>query len=1096
MGHFLDSAGAAVNATVMHNEMTVSIAEGSGADVGPYRLREQLGEGGFGQVFVAEQSEPVRRKVALKIIKPGMDSREVVARFEAERQALALMDHPNIARVFDAGTTQDGLPYFVMELVRGIPVTDYCDQHRLAVRDRLELFLDVCRAVQHAHQKGIIHRDIKPSNVLVTQHDTRAVVKVIDFGVAKAINQQLTDKTIYTRFAQFIGTPLYMSPEQAQMTGLDVDTRTDIYSLGVLLYELLTGTTPLSRQQLQEAAFDEVCRLIREQEAPRPSLRISTLGDLAGSVSTNRQVEPKRLALFMRGDLDWIVMKTLEKDRSRRYETPNALCRDLERFLHEEPVEACPPSAAYRFRKFARRNRSLLVTASLVLVLLVGAAVISGISAWWAQQAAWQADVERDRATEAWQQEARQRDRAETAEQTALGRLLESKLAFADSSVASRQTGQQVETLAAIEEGVELARELGRLNENLLLLRRLAVSALAVPDMKHGKSLQVLENTERFAPVSSDFRLIAALNWSDRQEVVVWANDDARTEIQRLSVADFSNPADLSNPTMILRFGGRGRYLVGTANPGAVVWDVHRGTRIIQCPGSCEDSASFDSLGRMVALLIRGEGVAIFSLPSGERLQTLSCPTTTLCVLHPSGQRIAVERGDEGFIDIVRLEDATTEASFRLPHEGEVLSLAWSGEGDRLAVGQWEVITVFNSRRNAIQELRGHESMVSTVRFNATDPNLLISESWDGTIRCWSIATGDTWFVLGARAPQVSEDGHQLAVHQGLSVHMSEFLPAIACLWLSGGRCFASTISADGRWLAAGFDDGLRLWDLATRRLVADVPTKPVYDVDFDPVSGDLWTCQDKGVLSWHIHDRDGEHDLVLDDDSGQPLDARLNLPIRQLDVSEDGQVLIADRHRVPEALVVWRGNPERPPSELNRNWQMNVAISPNGRLAAIGSSHASGVSVCDMHRSESVTELATTGWSSAVFSHDAKRLFTCSRTAITSWSTEDWQKVYELPAVISSGSSAIGLSRNGQLAAVFDRPGTIRLIRCDDGQEVCSLKPPSGITHVNSLCFSPDSRFLSVACEARGLCLWNLAEIRHRLDALGLDWPEIGETR
>jgi serine/threonine protein kinase len=346
------------------------LAEGPGTVIGPYKLLEQIGEGGFGVVFMAEQTQPLRRKVALKIVKPGMDTRQVVARFEAERQALARMDHPHIARVLDAGATDTGRPYFVMELVRGIPITDFCDANRLTPRQRLELFIPVCQAVQHAHQKGIIHRDLKPSNVLVTLHDGTPVVKVIDFGIAKALGEPLTDKTLFTGFAQMLGTPRYMSPEQAELSGLDVDTRSDIYSLGVLLYELLTGTAPLDRERLRGVGYDELRRLIREEEPPRPSARVSTLGEAAVTVSANRQSDPKQLSRFLRGELDWIVMKALEKDRSQRYETASALAADVQRYLAHEPVEACPPSALYRFRKFARRYRGMLLTAAAVVTVL------------------------------------------------------------------------------------------------------------------------------------------------------------------------------------------------------------------------------------------------------------------------------------------------------------------------------------------------------------------------------------------------------------------------------------------------------------------------------------------------------------------------------------------------------------------------------------------------------------------------------------------------------------------------------------------------------------------------------------------------------
>ena len=318
-----------------------------GTVIGPYKLLQPIGEGGMGTVYMAEQTQPVRRTVALKLIKAGMDSRQVLARFGAERQALALMDHPNIAKVFDAGTTDAGRPYFVMELVKGIPITRFCDERRLTTRERLELAIPVCQAVQHAHQKGIIHRDLKPSNVLIALYDGKPVPKVIDFGVAKATGPRLTDQTLYTEFGAVVGTLEYMSPEQAELNQLDIDTRSDIYSLGVLLYELLTGSTPLDRKRLKQGAILEMLRVIREEESPRPSLRLSTTEELP-SIAACRNIEPRKLSGLVRGELDWIVMKALEKDRNRRYETANGLAADLRRYLDDEPVQACPPSAGYR----------------------------------------------------------------------------------------------------------------------------------------------------------------------------------------------------------------------------------------------------------------------------------------------------------------------------------------------------------------------------------------------------------------------------------------------------------------------------------------------------------------------------------------------------------------------------------------------------------------------------------------------------------------------------------------------------------------------------------------------------------------------------
>src|SRR5262245_14514178 len=353
-----------------------AIVTAASAVIGPYRLLRPIGEGGMGTVYLAEQEKPVRRQVALKVIRPGMDSQQVIARFEQERQALALMDHPHIAKVLDAGETASGLPYFVMELVAGVPITKYCDEHRLSVRERLELFVSVCQAVQHAHLKGIIHRDLKPSNVLVAQYDGKAVPKVIDFGVAKAAGPKLTEGTLATAVGSIVGTLEYMSPEQAEPNQLDIDTRSDVYALGVLLYELLTGTTPLDRRRLKEVSLLEVLRLIREEEPPRPSLRLSTVEELP-AIASNRGLEPRALSGLVRGELDWIVMKCLEKDRTRRYETANGLARELERYLHDEPVEACPPSATYKLRKFARKYRKVLSTAAAFVLMLIAGVVVS-----------------------------------------------------------------------------------------------------------------------------------------------------------------------------------------------------------------------------------------------------------------------------------------------------------------------------------------------------------------------------------------------------------------------------------------------------------------------------------------------------------------------------------------------------------------------------------------------------------------------------------------------------------------------------------------------------------------------------------------------
>jgi serine/threonine protein kinase len=364
------------NATGSYRPAPTSEEAEGGIIAGRYKLRQKIGEGGMGTVWLADQIEPIKRKVAVKLIRAERgQSKTILARFEAERQAIALMDHPHIAKLLDAGTTERGAPFFVMELVKGIPLNDFCDQHRLTIPERLNLFMQICSAVQHAHQKGIIHRDLKPSNILVESHDGKPVPKVIDFGLAKATTGlQLSEQSLHTAFGSVMGTPLYMAPEQAGFNALDVDTRADVYALGVILYELLTGTTPLMRETLKKAAFDEMLRLIREQEAPTPSSRLSS-SDSAPSVAANRQTEPKKLSRFVKGELDWIVLKALAKERDRRYETANGFAKDIERFLNHEPVLAGPPTAGYRLKKFIRRNRGPVIAASLVLLALVAGVI-------------------------------------------------------------------------------------------------------------------------------------------------------------------------------------------------------------------------------------------------------------------------------------------------------------------------------------------------------------------------------------------------------------------------------------------------------------------------------------------------------------------------------------------------------------------------------------------------------------------------------------------------------------------------------------------------------------------------------------------------
>jgi eukaryotic-like serine/threonine-protein kinase len=521
------------------------VAEPPGAVIGPYKLLERLGEGGMGVVYLADQQAPIRRRVALKIIKPGMDTREVIARFEAERQALALMDHSSIARVLDAGATESGHPYFVMELVNGVPITEYCDQHKLPLRERLKLFVQVCDAVQHAHQKGIIHRDLKPSNVLVAVDAGRPVPKVIDFGVAKAMDQQLTAATIFTNLSQVIGTPLYMSPEQAETTGRDIDTRTDIFSLGVILYELLTDTTPFDKRRLSEAAYEEVRRIIREEEPPPPSTRIGASGHTMATTADHFQVDPKKLRQLVRGDLDWIVMKALDKERNRRYETANGLARDIQRYLADEPVEACPPSTTYRFRKFARRNRVALSTAVLVIAALVLGTVVSTWQAIRATRAEYLAEVSRAAATEQRTEAEKQHVQSEANFQLAR-KTVDEYFTLVSESKLFDVPGLQPLRTNLLEAALRFYKELGNRRSNEpAVMADLAVTYLRVAVVYHvtdrnddavaalRNGLEIVERLRRDHPGAAEHHRKLAGFWRG------WRRVQANTQLPRDPLAAF-----------------------------------------------------------------------------------------------------------------------------------------------------------------------------------------------------------------------------------------------------------------------------------------------------------------------------------------------------------------------------------------------------------------------------------------------------------------------------------------------------------------------------------------------------------------------------
>ena len=977
-----------------------SPAEGPGSRIGPYKLLQQIGEGGMGVVFMAEQQEPVCRKVALKIIKPGMDNQQVIARFEAERQALAMMDHQNIARVLDAGTTASGRPYFVMELIHGVPITQFCDHTRLTPRERLALFVPVCQAIQHAHQKGIIHRDIKPSNVLVTMYDDKPVPKVIDFGVAKAIEQRLTEKTMFTQFGALVGTFEYMSPEQVEMNAFGVDTRSDIYSLGVLLYELLTGTTPLERTLLREAALDEMVRLIREEEAPRPSLRLSSSNNLP-KIAAARKTEPARLSKLVRGEIDWIVMKCLEKDRSRRYETANGVARDLERYLADEPVEACPPSSSYRLRKFARKYKKALATAAAFAVLLVAGAVMSTLLAVWATSA---------------EHEAIQQRNASDAAKHAAG---EAKVE------ADRQRDEA--RLTAYASGMGLAQRAWGEN-NVVRARELLAE---IPQAAAGRGLRGFE-------------------WS---------------YLSRLCQSEARTLEGHAGPVTSVAFSPDGQHLASASDDNTVkIWDSATGKELFSLQGHAGPvtSVTFSPDGQRLASGSADKTVKIWDSATGKELFSLqghAGPVTSVA-FSPDGQRLASASED----NTVKIWDsATRKELFSLQgHAGPVTSVAFSPDGQRLASGSADkTVKIWDGATGKeLFSLEGHSDEVLSVAFSP-DGQRLASGGEDNTVKIWDSATGTELLSLGessnwVRSVAFSPDGQRVAAASfDWSVKTWDSGTGRLLSVLKGHAEGVSSVafSPDGQRLISGSEDKtVKIWDSATgtELFSPDSHADEVTSVAFSPDGQYLASgSEDKTVKIWDS--ASGKELFSLKGHAG---------PVTSVAFSPDGQRLASGSE--DKTVKVWDSTTGKELFSLKGHASAvtSVAFSPVGQRLASGSEDKT-VKIWDSATGKELFSLEGHAGpvTSVAFSPDGQRLASGSEDKIVKiWNNATRKELFSLKGH-TSGVTSVAFSPDGRRLASGSDDKTVKIWDSVTGKELFRLK--GHWDQVKSVSFSPDGQRL-----------------------------------